>query len=46
MNRTVNDNYKWNPATDTIPMLGDLDVKGAFAKIHGKTSKDRNAQSS
>ncbi|MBR2048170.1 MAG: M18 family aminopeptidase [Oscillospiraceae bacterium] len=33
MNRTVNDNYKWNPATDTIPMLGDLDVKGAFAKI-------------
>jgi aspartyl aminopeptidase len=33
MNRTVNDNYKWNPATDTIPMLGDLDVKGHFAKI-------------
>lgn len=33
MNRTVNDNYKWNPATDTIPMLGDLDVKGDFARI-------------
>ena len=33
MNRTVNDNYKWNPATDTIPMLGDLDVKGDFARM-------------
>ena len=33
MNRSVNDGYKWNPATDTIPMLGDLDVKGDFAKI-------------
>ena len=33
MNRSVNDNYKWNPATDTIPMLGDLDVKGHFARM-------------
>ena len=33
MNRSVNDNYKWNPATDTIPMLGDLDVKDHFARM-------------
>ena len=33
MNRSVNDNYKWNPASDTIPMLGDLDVKGHFAQM-------------
>ena len=23
MNRSANDGYKWNPATDTIPLLGD-----------------------
>lgn len=23
MNRTANDGYKWNPAVDTIPLLGD-----------------------
>ena len=33
MNRSVNDGYKWNPVSDTIPMLGDQDVKGDFAKI-------------
>ena len=33
MNRKVNDGYAFNPASDTIPMLGDLDVKGDFARI-------------
>ncbi len=33
MNRTVNDGYAYNPATDTIPLLGDRDVKGMFGKM-------------
>ncbi len=30
-NRTVNDGYKWNPAVDTIPLLGDKET-GDFWK--------------
>ena len=30
MNRAVNDGYKWNPAVDTIPLLGGKDAKGKF----------------
>ena len=30
MNRTVNDGYKWNPAVDTIPLLGGKDAAGKF----------------
>ena len=41
MNRSVNDGYKWNPAADTIPMLGDLDVKGDFARIIGELGGGR-----
>ena len=33
MNRKVNDGYAYNPATDTIPLLGDRDVKGMFGKM-------------
>jgi len=28
MNRAANDGYKWNPCTDTIPLLGGKDAKG------------------
>lgn len=27
LNRNVNDGYKWNPATDTIPLLGDKETE-------------------
>ena len=30
MNRGVNDGYKWNPAVDTIPLLGSKDTAGKF----------------
>ena len=33
MNRKVNDGYAYNPATDTIPLLGDRDVKGMFGRM-------------
>lgn len=41
MNRAVNDGYKWNPAVDTIPLLGSAGTSGAFGKLleqaaHGK----------
>ncbi len=32
MNRTVNDGYKWNPATDTIPLLGSKESSDKFWK--------------
>ena len=28
MNRQANDGYKWNPAVDTLPLLGGKDAKG------------------
>ncbi len=33
MNRKVNEGYVYNPATDTIPLLGDRDVKGMFGRM-------------
>ncbi len=30
MNRTANDGYKWNPATDTIALMGDKQSAGKF----------------
>ena len=33
MNRGVNDGYKWNPAVDTIPLLGGKDAKGKLSKL-------------
>ncbi len=30
MNRQVNDGRKWNPAVDTIPLMGSKDGKGKF----------------
>ena len=30
MNRTVNDGYKWNPAVDTVPLLGGADDADKF----------------
>ena len=33
MNRKINDGYAYNPATDTIPLLGDRDVKGMFGRM-------------
>ena len=30
MNRTANDGYKWNPATDTIPLLGSKESADKF----------------
>ena len=28
MNRTANEGYKWNPAVDTLPLMGGKDAKG------------------
>ena len=33
MNRKVNEGYAYNPATDTIPLLGNRDVKGMFGRM-------------
>ena len=30
MNRQANDGYKWNPAVDTLPLMGSKDAKGKF----------------
>ena len=30
MNRAANDGYKWNPATDTIPLLGSKEASDKF----------------
>ncbi len=32
MNRAANDGYKWNPAVDTLPLLGGKDAKDGFWK--------------
>ena len=32
MNRSANDGYKWNPATDTIPLLGNKEQSDKFWK--------------
>ncbi|EJW93073.1 peptidase, M18 family, partial [gut metagenome] len=33
MNRKANDGYSWNPAVDTLPLLGTKDTKGKLQKL-------------
>ena len=33
MNRQANDGYKWNPAVDTLPLLGGKEAKGKLAAL-------------
>ena len=33
MNRAANDGYKWNPAVDTLPLLGGKDAKGKLQSL-------------
>ncbi len=33
MNRQANDGYKWNPAVDTLPLLGGKDARGKFQAL-------------
>ena len=33
MNRQANEGYKWNPAVDTLPLLGGKDAKGKLAEL-------------
>ncbi len=33
MNRSANDGYKWNPAIDTLPLLGGKNAKGKLEKL-------------
>lgn len=33
MNRAANDGYKWNPAVDTIPLMGGKEAAGQFSAI-------------
>ena len=33
MNRSANDGYKWNPAVDTLPLIGGKDAKGKLEKL-------------
>ena len=33
MNRQANDGYKWNPAVDTLPLLGGKEAAGKFASL-------------
>ena len=41
MNRTVNDGYKWNPAVDTVPMLGGSDDADKFWPLVEKCAGGR-----
>lgn len=38
MNRSANEGQKWNPAVDTLPLLGGKDAKGKFAKLLEKSA--------
>ena len=38
MNRSVNDGYKWNPAVDTVPLLGGSDDADKFWPLVEKTA--------
>ena len=38
MNRAANDGYKWNPAVDTLPLLGSKDAKGKFQTLLEETA--------
>ena len=33
MNRAANDGYKWNPAVDTIPLMGGKEAAGQFSAL-------------
>ena len=33
MNRSANEGYKWNPAVDTLPLIGGKDAKGKLAAL-------------
>ena len=33
MNRAANDGYKWNPAVDTLPLMGGKDAKGKLNEL-------------
>ena len=33
MNRSANDGYKWNPASDLIPLFGNKEAAGKFAAL-------------
>ena len=38
MNRKANDGYTWNPAVDTLPLLGGKDAKGKLEKLLEKAA--------
>ena len=38
MNRSANDGYKWNPAVDTLPLVGGKDAKGKLEKLLTKAA--------
>ena len=38
MNRNANDGYKWNPAVDTLPLVGGKDAKGKLEKLLTKAA--------
>ena len=38
MNRKANDGYTWNPAVDTLPLMGGDDCKGVFASLLEKAA--------
>ena len=33
MNRSANDGYKWNPVSDTVPLVGSKDAAGKFQAL-------------
>lgn len=37
MNRAANDGYKWNPAVDTLPLMGGKDAKGKLNALLEET---------
>ena len=41
MNRQANDGFKWNPAVDTLPLLGGKDAKGKLNALLEKESGGR-----
>ena len=38
MNRSANDGYKWNPAVDTLPLVGGKNAKGKLDKLLTKAA--------
>lgn len=38
MNRSANDGFKWNPAVDTLPLLGGKNAKGKLQKLLEKVA--------